>query len=104
MDTATLEVTPAESSSRFTVKNYVDIVEKQKHQFDAFFCLKLWRPKPNLHPEATKMIIEKILNSPQMKDTIHQVSKVISDVLNHSTKYIVMLILCLSVVSSRRTQ
>ncbi|KAK4003010.1 dihydroxyacetone phosphate acyltransferase isoform X1 [Daphnia magna] len=72
MDTATLEVTPAESSSRFTVKNYVDIVEKQKHQFDAFFCLKLWRPKPNLHPEATKMIIEKILNSPQMKDTIHQ--------------------------------
>ncbi|XP_059350786.1 dihydroxyacetone phosphate acyltransferase-like [Daphnia carinata] len=72
MNSGKLDETMAESSSRFTVKNYVDIVEKQKHQYDAFFCLKLWRPKPSLQPEATKFIIEKILNSPQMKDTIHQ--------------------------------
>jgi hypothetical protein len=64
-----------ESCPRFTVKDYVDVVEKQRHQFDAFFCLKLWRPKPNLHPEATKLIADSILESPQMKDTIHQVIK-----------------------------
>ncbi|XP_046442213.1 dihydroxyacetone phosphate acyltransferase-like isoform X2 [Daphnia pulex] len=58
--------------SRFTVKDYVDIVEKQKYQFDAFFCLKFWRPKPNLHPEATKFIADSILESPRMKDVIHQ--------------------------------
>ena len=64
----------ATAESRFTVKDYVDIVEKQKHQFDTFFCLKLWRPKPNLHPEATKLIADCLLESPQMKDVIHQVS------------------------------
>lgn len=65
----------ATAESRFTVKDYVDIVEKQKYQFDAFFCLKFWRPKPNLHPEATKLIADSILESPRMKDIIHQVTE-----------------------------
>lgn len=58
----------------FTVNDYVDIVEKQRHQYDTFFALKSWRPKPFLHPETTKSIAEKILNSPRMKDTMFQVS------------------------------
>lgn len=60
-------------STGFTVHDYVDILEKQKRQYDAFFALKSWRPTPELHPETTKSITDKIINSPRMKDTIQQV-------------------------------
>ena len=60
----------------FAYHEYIDIVEKQKHQFDSFFALKLWRPNPpHLHPEVTKAITDKILASPRMKDVINQVMK-----------------------------
>ncbi len=75
IDIAKKDIMAATEPSRFTVKDYVDIVEKQKYQFDAFFCLKFWRPKPNLHPEATKLIADSILESPRMKDIIHQVTE-----------------------------
>lgn len=66
----------------FTVHDYVDVMEKQRHQYDTFFALKSWRPKPLLHPEATKSIADKILNSPRMKDTIFQVQHINVEYLN----------------------
>jgi len=58
----------------FAYHEYIDIVEKQKKQFDSFFALKLWRPNPVLHPEVTKAITDKILTSPRLKDVINQVT------------------------------
>lgn len=61
------------ASDVFTIHDYVDVLEKQKKQYDTFFALKAWKPKPVLHPETTRSLAEKIVNSPRMKDTIHQV-------------------------------
>lgn len=60
-------------TSDFIVHDYVDIMKKQKNQYDTFFALKSWRPKPVLHPETTKSVADKIISSPRMKDTIYQV-------------------------------
>ena len=87
-------------STGFTVHDYVDVLEKQKHQYDAFFALKSWRPKPELHPEATKSITDKIINSPRMKDTIHQVFKYFVN----SDYFLYYIIVFIFAASSRRPQ